>query len=108
MERLAAEDAAAGRVRTWGERIGEALHETEPVPEPWPELSPVLRIYRRLGHDANGSTLYTDRSQALLDEGITEPGERDAWHCLWDAIDDELARLQRAEFEEIRRKAEGN
>lgn len=95
-------------MRTWAERIGEALREDDPVPEPWPEVRRVLMVYGRLGHDANGGTLYTDRSQALLDEGITEPGERDAWHCCWDAIDAELARLQRVELEDMRRRAEGN
>lgn len=106
MVRLAEMDAAAGVFRTWSERMTEALHESELVPEAWPELTPVLRIYRRLARDPNGSTLYTDRSQALRDEEITEPGERDAWHCLWDAMDDELARLTRSQMEEIRRQAE--
>ncbi|OQC40758.1 MAG: hypothetical protein BWX64_01323 [Acidobacteria bacterium ADurb.Bin051] len=99
-----AADAEAGRERTWAARAGEVLGGE--VPEPWPEVAEVLAGWRRLGRDANGSTLYGERLALLGERGVDDPGQREAWQALFDAADDVLARLRAAELEALRERAE--
>lgn len=95
-------DAEAGRARTWAELASEVLHGE--VPEVDPELAEILGKYRRLGRDANGATLYTERVALLADAGVREIGEREAWHDLFDAMDDELAKVRREELDELKNR----
>ena len=73
------------------------------MPALWPELSPILLAYHRLGKDANGGLLYSERA-AYLAERVEDPGEREAWHFFLDVADRKLAEVRRQEFEEARKE----
>jgi hypothetical protein len=83
----------------WDALLGEAVG----VPPPWldSDLYRVLAGYRQIGHDANGSLLFVERS-AWLDRHVDEPGEREAFDFLFDQVESENATIQLEEFEALR------
>lgn len=54
-------------------------------PELWPSLERVLEAGDRIGKDANGGHLFLEREGWLDRNGVTDVGEREAFHRLWDA-----------------------
>lgn len=60
----------------------------------------------RLARDEFGTSFLTERAAALAEHGVTDAGEREAWHVLFDAADAVLRRARRAAWERARAEAE--
>lgn len=71
----------------------------EPVPEPWPALGPVFLALARMGTDANGRILHSERTNWLDENQVHQPEEREIFHHLFDIADSESANA-RAELQE--------
>lgn len=73
---------------------------TDPIPEPWPELAPVFLALARLGSDANGRILHSERTNWLDENQVRQPEEREIFHHLFDVADAESAAARSELMEE--------
>ena len=92
-------------MRGW-EEIVESLQRSgsEPPPHPFPELAPVFAALARMGRDANGSLLHSERTDWLDENGVKNAEEREQFHRLFDAADAEHALYAAERREELERK----
>lgn len=57
-----------------------------------------------MGADANGTLLHSERVSWMDENGITDPGERETLHRLFDAIDNARAEARQELHEEMTRQ----
>jgi hypothetical protein len=67
-----------------------------------PDLLEVDQLHGRLGTDSNGRALVSEMRAWWDEHDVTDHGERDAYLCLWRAIESETSRVTRERFESER------
>ena len=71
------------------------------VPEPVPCLEPVFEALARMGRDAGGSLLHSERVSWLDENRVFHAGEREVFHFLFDAAEAERAKVEQERRDEI-------
>lgn len=84
--------------------MGEAVGAPPPQLDAY--LYGVVAAYGRLGRDANGGLLYSER-RLWLESNLADAGEREAWDAWFDAMEGENREIRREEREEIEAEARG-
>lgn len=59
----------------------------DPIPHPLPALAPIFHALARMGRDANGSLLHSERTSWLDENKVRDPEERELFHSLFDAAE---------------------
>ena len=72
----------------------------DPIPHPLPALAPVFAAMARMGRDANGHLLHSERTSWMDENGVTEPTEREIFHLLLDTAEAARAEAQAELHEE--------
>lgn len=65
-----------------------------------PETTIALATHGRLGSDMNGRSLFTEREAMLDAAGVESDRVRELWHGLWDALEDERAKIREERMQE--------
>lgn len=95
---MLAEDQAAGRQRSFLELATAWLHQ--PSIDLPAELSPILAAHSRLGTDANGTPLLSER-RAFFDEARLAPDLEDFVDECFDVLDSETAKVRKQQIDEM-------
>lgn len=95
---MLAEDFAAGRQRSFLELATAWLRQ--PSIDLPAELSPILAAHSRLGTDANGTPLLSERRVFFADAKLA-PGLEDFVTECFDALDSEAAKVRRKQIEDM-------
>lgn len=72
-----------------------------PVPHALPALDPIFQAVARMGRDANGHILQSERIAWLDEEGIEDPDERAIVHRLLDIYQAETNEAESERREEL-------
>ena len=99
-EKACRADEIAGRSRSWA-AIASDLLGGERCPEISAELILVQVAHLQMGVDHHGRALLSEMELWWRDEGVTDPGQRDAFRGLWRALESERARV---EWEQIKNR----
>lgn len=95
---MLAEDFAAGRQRSFLELATAWKHH--PSIDLPAELSPILAAHSRLGTDANGTPLLSER-RVFFDEARMAPGLEEFVEECFDVLDREASKVRREQLAEI-------
>lgn len=95
---MLAEDAATGRQRSFLE-LATAWKHHDPIDLPG-ELYPILAAHSRLGTDANGTPLLSEREVFFRGAGMS-PALEDFVDDCFDALDTEAAKIRKQQIADM-------
>lgn len=101
-----------GEPRTWAELASSVLGRNvkgqplEPCPDVPFELLHVEAAHGRFATDGNGRALGAEFDRWFRDNGVRDPGMREAYEHLWRGMEAETARVRAEEIERLQRDRE--